>query len=222
MSPFKTRLLKVMPLMLMATLAWHFGMTMLYLTPLNPVKARLMPFLRSYIEPYFWQKWDLFAPNPTMDNRFALISRRISDGRGGTEDTPWYDVTTPVWELKYKYRFTPADRLERAFKAPSYLALGTPDLVLEKMKQHPDAFKDLLSTMGQYEMERKKRGMRLFARLASAHCDQFYGAGLTSEVRVQYLIVKPPPFSKRAEPDDAGEATVIEFPWQPYEQVAAL
>jgi hypothetical protein len=222
MTPRQSRLLAVFPAVLILALVFHFGMTLIYLSPLNPPKAKSLGFVRSYMEPLFWQRWELFAPNPIMDNRYTLVSCRLDDGAGGHEDTAFYDLTTPLLEAKYRWRFTPADRLERAAKAASYLAMGTPDPLLDKIKQHADVFSDFLVATKEAENARREKGLHMFARLASAQCDALYGRRRTSAVRIQYVIVKPPPFSRRRDADQTGESTVVEFPWLPYEEVAAL
>jgi hypothetical protein len=221
MTPAQQKALRWIPIALIGALTLHFSITVLYLTPLNPLKSRTMSIVRGYMEPYFSQRWTLFAPDPIQDHRFVLVSCRVRDGAGERE-TEWLDITTPLLEAKWYHRITPADRLDRAAKAPSLMAFGAPDDVYKELKEHPEEYKDALAEYETAQAAQRKLGMRMFARLASSACDSAFGQGVTSSVHVKYLIRKPPPYSRRAEPDENGEAQIIEFPWMPYERVASL
>src|SRR5207302_9022584 len=51
----------------LAALLWlvvHFGLTVAYVTPLNPLTVLLQPLLNATIGTYFSQGWGFFAPNP--------------------------------------------------------------------------------------------------------------------------------------------------------------
>ncbi len=108
------KVLRVLPAALIGVLAMHFAMTMAYLTPLNPVKLRLMPVVEGYIRPFFEQRWTLFAPDVEAMTRYVLVSCRGEDAQGVVQEQPWVNITLPLHELKQRYRLTPADRLDRA------------------------------------------------------------------------------------------------------------
>src|SRR5262249_15459863 len=114
----------------------HFAATLLYLTPLNPVKAAVYTQLNRYMEPYFTQNWAMFAPDPVADTTLLLVSCRMAEANGAAE-TPWIDVTSRLRELHYRYRITPADRIARAESAPLLLMARRPDLLVETIKKLP-------------------------------------------------------------------------------------
>lgn len=221
MTPAQQKALRWLPITLIGALALHFSMTVLYLTPLNPLKTRAMPLVRGYIEPYFSQRWTLFAPDPIQDHRFIMVACKLRDGDHERE-TEWLDITTPLLDAKWYHRITPADRLERATKAASLLTFGGADEVLKELKEHPDDYKEAIADYEAAAGRQRELGLHVFARLASSACDTTYGGGRTASVHVKYLIRKPVPYSRRHEPDEAGDAQLIEFPWMPYEKVASL
>src|ERR1043165_27054 len=86
--------------LLLMALALHFGATVVYLMPLNPLKLHFQRSLQKYIDPYFSQRWELFAPNPVVDSRRFLVSCRLHAPDGTDADSAWADITTPVQQLR--------------------------------------------------------------------------------------------------------------------------
>jgi hypothetical protein len=222
----RARFLKVLPGLLVAALVVHFTFTLAFLTPINPVKLRVLPLINSYMVPLFEQRWELFAPDPLVDTRFLLVSCRLKRPDGGIEERPYSNMTTAYRELKHRYRLTPADRLERAQFAPIHMMMGEQDALAKRLLAHPDndspEFERARQAVEDNRNERGRAGVRLLDRVASAECDRLYGRGRATEVRVRMAIVKSPPFSKRELPTEDGEAKYIDFPWGKYVEVAPL
>jgi hypothetical protein len=208
---------------LIVVLLVHFAMTILYLTPMNPVRLRLSSAVTWFMEPWFRQRWDLFAPEPVVASRYVWFACRYTDGSGRTiVESPWYDMTRPLVERKQRYKITPADRLHRAVQAATSLTFGMRRPLHDRLRKHPDAFQEMLERIDAADRRRSALGQHVLARLASAHCDAALGAGRTREVRCRVVTVSLPPFSRRREPDTASQARVHELPWWPYELVATL
>lgn len=71
---------------------FHFLVTFVYLTPVNPVKLRFDSFIEGYIgSPLFQQNWHLFAPTP-----IARDASLLAMCRSGGENSDWIDLTTPL------------------------------------------------------------------------------------------------------------------------------
>ncbi|HET9255137.1 MAG TPA: DUF5819 family protein, partial [Pseudonocardiaceae bacterium] len=78
-----------------AILALHFVMTFLFVAPPNPISARAHDAIGSYMLPYFYQDWKLFAPNPAKTDPHLLVRARIADAAGQQRETSWLDITEP-------------------------------------------------------------------------------------------------------------------------------
>jgi Family of unknown function (DUF5819) len=222
----RARFLKVLPALLVAGLVVHFTFTLAFLTPINPLKLRALPFINGYMVPLFEQRWELFAPDPLVDTRYLLVSCRVKRPDGGLEERPYSNMTAAYRELKHRYRLTPADRLERAQFAPIHMMMGEQDALAKRLLAHPEndtpAFQRAREAIEEDRNERGRAGVQLLHRMASAECDRLYGYGRSKEVRVRMAIVKSPPFSRRELPTEQGEAKYIDFPWGSYVEVAPL
>ncbi len=221
----KRALVAAAPLVLGAALCIHFAATALYLTPANPIKLRIGRLADAYMEPYFSQRWELFAPDPIVDTRLLIVSCRVDIGDGVTRDLPWVDVTTPLRALKYRYRFSPADRVDRAQHVALYLVFPRPDKLAERMRNVDDNSPEHRALVARLDAQRARSttiGERLLARVASAECDRVNGVGRTRAVRVRMIAIETPPFSKRELAIDSGRRAQHDFDWRPYEAVSSL
>ncbi len=201
-------------------------MTLAFLTPLNPLKMRALPLINGYMVPLFEQRWELFAPDPLVDTRYLLVSCRVAGEGGAVEEKPFSNMTAAYRDLKHRYRLTPADRLERAQFSPIHMMMGEQDALAKRLLSHTEnespAFQRAREAIEKSRTERGKAGVRILARVASAECDRLFGQKRTRQVRVRMAIVKSPPFSKREQATEEGETKYIDFPWEPYEEVAPL
>src|SRR5258705_9799393 len=94
----------IMNILRVMTVLWlvtHFTLVMLYVFPTNPVKDRLEPLLDATIGTYFWQNWDLFAPEPDNTD-VVLLVRPLSSNEyriaqaNGLPSNGWYDLSSPL------------------------------------------------------------------------------------------------------------------------------
>jgi hypothetical protein len=217
---------RALPGILGGVLVFHFAITCLYLTPLNPIKIALLPYLSEYTQPLFQQRWDLFAPNPIVDTRMLLIACRVKSEGGEIEERPWSNMTAQFRAQKERYRLTPADRIDRAHMASVHLLYEKPDPLTDRLLNTPEDTPEYRRAVEAIETDRKAKrelGTHLMARVASAECDRLYGPGRTTEVRTRMATVKSPPFSRRwSSAEEAGETSYVDYDWLPYEQVAPL
>lgn len=205
---------------------FHFGITCAHLTPLNPIKVALLPYLSAYIHPFFDQRWELFAPNPVVDTRLLLIACRVKNERGEIEDRPWSNMTAAFRAQKERYRLTAADRVDRAHMASVHLLFEKPDALTQKLLDLPDDSPEYRQALEVIDADRKAKreaGTELMARVASAECDRLYGPAQITFVRSRLVTIKSPPFSKRwSTVEEAGETSYTDFDWLPYQRVAGL
>lgn len=218
-----TRLSRLLPGLWALLLLFHFGMTVLYLLPLSPIKLAILPTLEGYIQPFFEQRWELFAPNPIVDTRLLLVACRVADDAGQVQERPWMNVSSPLRALKERYRLTAADRIDRAQMTAMHLLFERGDVLTDKLQAHPEDTPEYRKAIELIEQRRKSRqelGRELMARMASVECDRVHGAGRTKEVRVRQVTVKSPPFSQRWSPLEEGTNSYRDFEWLPYQRAA--
>jgi hypothetical protein len=224
MRTVKHRLVTLAPLAFGVLLVAHFSATLVHLMPMNPIKMALAPVVDRYMSPTFAQRWELFAPDPIIDTKRLLVSCRVRRGDATTE-TAWADITTPVRALKYRFRLSPADRLERVQTASLHLAFAPDDAVLLRMKRQKevrDAYAQLIASFDDRKRQQLELAKTLLGRVASVECDRWYGSGATVAVRVRMLAIDPPPFSQRWLSNEAGAVHYFDFDWRDYERVAPI
>jgi hypothetical protein len=211
--------------LLALVLSLHFGLTLIYLLPLNPITLRLAPLLDGYMTPLFTQDWRLFAPNPIDETRVLLLACRLRAAQGTTVETAWVDISTPLWAAQARQRFSPAAWLSRpqTLAIERYFNESEPMTLIQRQQQTPDPpmphVADALQTAQQ---ARRVLATHVLARLGAAYCDRWYGAGRTVATRMRLAVLRFPRFSRRQLPDSAGETRTYTFDWMPYEQVAPL
>lgn len=89
----------------------HFGLTIIYVMPLNPVKIRTTKFLQqTYFKSFFAQNWSFFAPNPASQSYVLLLKPQLDNE---SPDDQWYDITTPLWKNHQENRLATYDRIAR-------------------------------------------------------------------------------------------------------------
>ncbi|MFI7222581.1 DUF5819 family protein [Nonomuraea angiospora] len=70
-------------------------MTFLYVAPWNPVYDRTSSVVDAYIDPYFGQNWELFAPDPIDYNPRVLVRAKVKDPSGWERHTGYIDIIEP-------------------------------------------------------------------------------------------------------------------------------
>jgi hypothetical protein len=215
----------VLPVLLLSALGIHFLMTLAYLTPLNPMKLRYDTANQAYMQPFFSQNWQLFAPNPANDTRILMVACRVQNETGETTTMTWSDISTPLRAMYNENRFSPADRLDR-LQVGTMRSVFRHDPLLDKLKESEAAENSELGEMVKRLEEQRERdrerSITILNRIGAAHCDRMYGEGNTSEVRVRMAINTFPRFSQRHLPDEAGKLEYYTFDWAPYERVASM
>jgi hypothetical protein len=217
--------LALLPALLGLALAFHFAMTLAYLTPLNPLKLRFYQPVTAYMQPFFVQNWHLFAPDPIRDTRVLTVACRLRQPDGTVAETGWADVSTPFRRARQANRFTPADRMDRPQSGAVHAVFNRDEtlMVLQKHRRDEDPDYDrLLEELGRAEGRQREEALTVLNRIASAHCDRLYGPDRTVEVRPRVVVLQFPRFSDRDRPDSDGELTYQLLDWAPYQRVAPL
>jgi hypothetical protein len=83
--------------LLLLLLIGHYTIVSISLLPSNAITILWGRFIDSYMDPFFLQNWDMFAPAPAQSNETFLIQLRLSrDREGGTFLTKWIDLTSSL------------------------------------------------------------------------------------------------------------------------------
>lgn len=205
---------------------FHFGITLVHLTPLSPAKLRVMPSVSSYINPFFSQDWHLFAPDPVRDSQVIVVNCRVIQPDGSTVEMGWSDISTPFREATYRNRFSSADYITKLHSAitHAYLTPGSELLhtFVEKRTDEESDYNKLVDYMSEDRTADLDRAVKYLNRIASAHCDRLYAVGQTKEVRVRIVGLAYPRFSERFKADEDGDYSFYDLAWVPYEYVAPI
>lgn len=210
---------------ILVVLVVHFGFTIAYIAPINPVKLRIYGVIVSYMHPFFVQNWHLFAPDPVKDTRVLTVACRLRQPDGSTTVTDWADISTPFRQARYINRFTPADRMDRPQSSAVHAIFNRDETLtmLQKHRTNEDSeYNAMVDELVEADAQERKNGVLLLNRIASAHCDRLYGQGRTEAVRVRIAVLRFPRFSERYLPDAAGELSYITMDWAPYQVVAPI
>src|SRR5665213_3955688 len=69
----------------LSVLAVYWLVTLLYVSPNNPIRVQFLPQL-AFFERFFFQRWEFFAPPPMYNERIYFIFEPL-DGEDGNEVT---------------------------------------------------------------------------------------------------------------------------------------
>jgi hypothetical protein len=159
----------------------HFALTLIYVSPINPIKIALQPLVYSTIGVYFGQNWSFFAPNPISTNNTFLVRpiTRQEMARLNPDALPednWYDLTSPLWERFHHNRFSAYERLSRPQSNGMRMYLGGgPELgpwMDACQKGDVEACHFYETQMEFY----RERATELLTRIASGFSQEFLGS----------------------------------------------
>ena len=193
----------------------YIANTFLYLTPPNPVTARLLPLVLAIQHPLFVQNWHLFAPDPIRSN-FVLAVRC----RTGDRITPWRDATQPMLARLHQDRNSPMSRLLRIQQNALRLAFGWTSDEWLRLLCRRDAHHARCRGQDPETARQREIGLVLLRRSASLACDEAVGAGRATAVQMGVLVHQPPPWSKRHQPDEGGSTRSVLLPWMRYQPMS--
>lgn len=221
---------KVVAAMLAALLGWHFAATFLWNAPRNPVTDSVGPQVSSYMEPFFWQNWSLFAPNPINAENELLIRAEVPNPETGDyETTEWVSATALEWTVVDSNPFpSRASRLsaniyQRLSSAWNDLGLSQRDVLARDFFGMDDDWTDLEDALAadpgadaasETDIVAMVRADLVATSYASQVASAMWGENVTS---VQFRIRRTPVprWDDRFEEFDPGSSSVREFGWRP-------
>jgi Family of unknown function (DUF5819) len=193
-----------------AVLVIHFSFIQLASMPLSPIKLKYANILDAYVNPYFTQRWNFFAPDP-IDRDVSLIARaRDVEGSPPPLVTEWIDVTAPLLEALRRNRVTPLFLVEiglsNAVVSFENNIAHDPRATLEKdgktyLKAQLPATLDPLD-------------MIVMRRTALASLEIAYPGKRFEEVQLGLVTSTFPRFTERNDPEAKAEVSMTLIDWQ--------
>ncbi|MFI7138690.1 DUF5819 family protein [Streptomyces massasporeus] len=190
-----------------ALLGAHMTMAALSQAPLSPAKLVYGDRVAEYLDPYFSQNWQLFAPTPISDDRGILARATCADG----SVSPYYDVSARGVEKARSSRFFPS-REVRIVDAHLQNITSSEELLRRLRQQQTNDKKPMLPPLP-YEKATEAEAVKGLSRYAY---DQLPTAcnGKAVKVQVRMYVHELPPWSKRNDPAAEGKVLVKDFAWQ--------
>ena len=190
------------------TLVWfvvHFGLTVIHVMPINPIKNEVGHVADMMLAPVFTQNWSLFAPTPIQTN-YSLLVRPLTDSEtvayeatGALPGEGWYDLSSPLWARFQTNRFSAYDRLSRVHSAAirQYISGGIDLVAIGKACQKGDA--EACEVLADSRGDRKDVSGGVLARTASSFCQDLAASGRPcgSRAALRIRIVGSVPWSER-------------------------
>jgi uncharacterized protein DUF5819 len=199
-------------------LIFHFALTAVYLAPVSTLKARLYPSVLTYMDPYFRQRWSLFAPDPNGRTRYLQIACKVREQDGSLTESAFYNVTQRFLDTTWSTRIGPGFRVQRAYKAPlTMLDSGSSAwfaILAYQAKGDPDAKARLDASRSRTATYRKARAREVAQRIASAECYRQFPGAQIAEVNPAFDVIFPLPFHQRKSADER-ESMRVDFGWMP-------
>ncbi|MGC3002275.1 DUF5819 family protein [Streptomyces sp. G35A] len=189
-----------------ALLGAHMTMAALSQAPLSPAKLVYGDWVADYLDPYFSQNWQLFAPTPVSDNRGILARATCADG----SVSPYYDVTARGLEKARTSRFFPS-RESRVVSAHIQNITSSEEILRRLRVKQTNDKKPVLPPLP-YEKATEAEAVRSLSRYAHDQmptvCD-----GNAAKVQIRMYVETLPPWSRRNDPSAEGKVMVKDFDW---------
>ena len=199
----------------------HTVMTVLHVSPINPITVDLAPAISAYTQPFFRQNWQLFAPNPVSQENGLLVRALVENDDGSETITDYFDLTSPIINSIHSTRLFPPRRTRLGTSIHQLLAFRDP--LAERLRQvqfsenseSEEAFKD--NTLDRLplmpaEKETHELAVHLLRKLATEAVREQWGENVT-HIQVRFVTHDPPPFSQRKSSEQIGEITTTDSEW---------
>ncbi|MGM0941291.1 MAG: DUF5819 family protein [Bacillota bacterium] len=216
---------KVFASLLCIGLVFHLGLTLIYNTPSNPLKAKYNNYISFYMDPLFTQNWKLFAPTPVTNSSEFYVKAKLKT-EDGVKTTGWIDLVNYMIDKNYDNRFTPYNRLLRIPRGAYTLRQEKDETIQEIIKKVNDGQLEKEKYEHLIESDRNKadaeKSMEILNRFAEAHLSSTYLKENIIEYKVLLVETEPIPFSKNGNANFKNKEHFIEFEWTKPQNVVSM
>lgn len=177
--------------------------------------------IESYVEPYFYQNWQLFAPAPLVQERGILLRAEVIDEDGDRQVTEFEDITSRYVDSIHKTRLFPP-RVARVI--PSLFQLLTyEDPILSRFIEAVASQGEDIELgvhldnanpfgLGKDFQEQNPTSYAIIQSFARLEAESAWGPNV-SRVQLRFVYAAPTPFSQRAEVDRDADIQVWDSEW---------
>lgn len=208
LGPWPHRIVGIVGSMLLVI---HFVMTALFLNPVSVVGLSSYARVVAYMEPYFHQRWTLFAPDPPLANRWVDYQCEV-DGVSHA----WVNRTRPLLDAHARSRFGPANRMRRNEQAAVMAIAGVQDAVLDEVIAHKERASDDRRALVELRVARETAerilGSRKLYELVADYCREDHQVE-PARVRFRLITESIAPYSHRYDADWTPGRELFTSPW---------
>ncbi|AHJ98129.1 DUF5819 family protein [Hymenobacter swuensis] len=130
---------------LVTVLVGHFSVVAFSMLPANPLSHQYKYQLQAYMNPWFSQTWNLFAPNPIASNQRLLFQYEIYQ-KGQAQRSSWVDVVEPLTTLKKGSYWSPVQRILKHISASTNEVIEVQNKAIKFAAQQDTLAKDTVKT----------------------------------------------------------------------------
>jgi hypothetical protein len=200
--------------------AWfglHFACTAIYLLPISTLTARLSPITSKYMDPYFRQRWALFAPDPDGKTKHFQFRCRVENAAGVLTETPLFDLSDGYYASTWKTRLGPGHRVHRAYTSALVLLNMEDTKAMQAQlylaQTNPEALTALNEQRDKIRSLRIEKSAELAGRLSAMACRRQFPTDRVVESSAAIDVVEPRPFAQRSDPRVSVSSLRIDFGW---------
>lgn len=194
----------------------HFSLIQISNMPMSPVKLKMANLLDFYVNPYFSQRWNFFAPAPpTFDIVLFARGRYRDPATGEIETSDWVDVSDALISALRK------NRLTSLFHAEISLSNALVHFA-NYFRRDPRAFmeKDGKKYLrAEIPADIDPADMTVMKRTALAHLEITYPQVTFQSVQLGMTVYTLPRFTQRDKELTEDPPAVALVAWQPAEWV---
>ncbi len=181
----------------------HFALTVVFVSPANPIKMEYGSLAIATIGEFFPQNWNLFAPMPVNSTQLLLV-RCLSDDelpRGEDGKLPidhWQDVSRAHFAQAHQHRISAYERLVRPLQNAlrGYLYGGGPEL-RDVSEACAKGDQEACKLRDETTKPRREAALGKLHRIGSAFCRERYPRRQLSSVAIRFRELASVPWSER-------------------------
>ncbi|MWV44128.1 hypothetical protein GRF59_10840 [Paenibacillus sp. HJL G12] len=200
----------------------HFFLIFLYLSPANPIKSAMNPYIHQYTQDLWAQNWSLFAPEPLHNNTGLLVKCKDEDA---DQESEWYNINVGMLNSLHNEPLGPFVRLSRMHLTAIRYYQGFSDPTSELYRQKicgTDPDNPVCKREDDSSKTTKEMGTKMLKRLGSVACTQLTRSNKIQDVKLRVLFAPVKPYSERMNQQWKPEIAGFETEWLKYEEVAPL
>lgn len=190
----------------------HFSLIQLGNMPMSPLKLNMNDELDAYINPYFSQTWNFFAPQPIERDTYLVARARYKDPKTGQDvTTNWVEISTPLYAAVARNRITPLFlvELQLANALVNYSNRISSDPVATTQKDGKNYL------LPEIPATADKVDLSVLTRTSLATLEMVYPDVKFESIQLGLVHYEYPRFTKRLEKEEHPKLEFTSVAWQP-------